>query len=536
MPNFSRLSEDAAALDPSGRTGPTAALTAGLLLAIAVTMTIGCAKITYQKVPSPVQWGSNWTMEKQIEADKMEGPRFYLPRPFLVVKTPVPIAARVAFISLEYDQSQKNYKLSLPREADTWVKRLLPETVTISQALKVKLATEVSGKQEAGAAGKAADEPGKKEEAPPKEGAAKKEEPTPPTTVIGRVTSLYKEDPVTKLGELFDVVYLPDFDEQFVIGRSFGLGKGDVQISLRNGWAAEVFGEQIDRSNLIPYVINQVENASKAALNVARDWGLMSAGIPVGALPFPSVGAKQEALGTGEDTTRALDILGQTVLLKVVEIRVAQPGIYPILKPREIIDWFGVAGQGVIISAATPDAALAELLKQKRLSWIRPDLAFIPAPPFTMVGFNIVNDAYIGAVTKDQLGLGLYTVEPRRSGDGPAPDAKKLAAEEDIRRALDAKKAALGTTTGPRVGEIKVEGAASTTRVTVSPKTLSDLDPLMAELNDQRARDWAKATFTLKNEQLNDVSASPNQNRNAVLIIFRDLPLSELGTKIIRQQ
>ena len=251
-------------------------------------------------------------MEKQIEADKMEGPRFYLPRPFLVVKTPVPIAARVAFISLEYEQNQKNYKVSLPSEAETWVKRLLPSTLTISQALKLKLATEVSGKQEAAAAGKAVEEPGKKEEAPPKEGATKKEEPVPPTTVIGRVTSLYKEDPVTKLGELFDVVYLPDFDEQFVIGRSFGLGKGDVQISLRNGWAAEVFGEQIDRSNLIPYVINQVENASKAALNVAKDWGLMSAGIPVGALPLPSLVAKQEALGTGEDTTRALDILGQT--------------------------------------------------------------------------------------------------------------------------------------------------------------------------------------------------------------------------------
>jgi len=533
MPNFSRLSEDAAALDPSGRTGPTAALTAGLLLAIAVTMTIGCAKITYQKVPSPVQWGSNWTMEKQIEADKMEGPRFYLPRPFLVVKTPVPIAARVAFISLEYDQSQKNYKLSLPREADTWVKRLLPETVTISQALKVKLATEVSGKQEAGAAGKAADEPGKKEEAPPKEGAAKKEEPTPPTTVIGRVTSLYKEDPVTKLGELFDVVYLPDFDEQFVIGRSFGLGKGDVQISLRNGWAAEVFGEQIDRSNLVPYVINQVENASKAALNIATTWGLTSVGVPVGALPLPTnVGAKQEALATGDDQARALDILGQTVLLKVVEIRVAQPGIYPILKPREIIDWFGVEGQRVIISAVSPDAALAELLRQKGLSWIRPDLALIPAPPFTMMGFNVVNDAYIGAVTKDQLGLGLYTVGEQKAGIGGTTDAEK--AKEAIRQALDAKKAAALGPTAQRVGTIDVKDVANNTEVTVEAKNPGDLDGLVAELNDQRAQDWAKATFTLTDVQLKDVKASPNQEKTAVVITLKDLPLSMLIGRITK--
>jgi hypothetical protein len=528
-----RRNEDTISFAPSGSIRPPVALTVGLLLVIAVTITAGCAKITYQKVPSPVQWGSNWTIEKQIEADKMEGPRFYLPRPFLVVKTPVPIAARVAFISLEYDQSQKKYKLSLPSEAEAWVKRLLPNALTISQALKLKLATEGPGKQEAAATGKAAEESGKGEEAPPKEGTAKKEEPAPPTTVIGRVTSLYKEDPVTKLGELFDVVYLPDFDEQFVIGRSFGLGKGDVQISLRNGWAAEVFGEQIDRSNLIPYVINQVENASKAALNVARDWGLMSAGIPVGALPLPSIGVKQEALGAGEDTTRALDMLGQTVLLKVVEIRVAQPGIYPILKPREILDWFGVAGQRVIISAATPDAALAELLNQKGLSWIRPDLAFIPAPPFTMVGFNIVNDAYIGTVTKDQMGLGLHTVEQRTIGGGTITPGPQPVAKDAIEKALAAKKTALGTTAG-KVGGITVASKVNNTEVTVTAANASSLGQLVQELNDKLAQEWAKATFELSPAQVQDVKASPNAQKTAVIITFQNLPLSTLNGRIKR--
>jgi hypothetical protein len=147
-----------------------------------------------------------------------------------------------------------------------------------------------------------------------------------------------------------------------------------------------------------------------------------------------------------------------------------------------------------------------------------------------MMGFNVVNDAYIGAVTKDQLGLGLYTVGEQKAGIGGTTDAEK--AKEAIRQALDAKKAAALGPTAQRVGTIDVKGVANNTEVTVEPKTPGDRGPLMAELNDQRAQDWAKATFTLTAAQLEDVKASPNQANTAVMITFRNLPLSMLTGRI----
>lgn len=189
-----------------------------------------------------------------------------------------------------------------------------------------------------------------------------------------------------------DVVYLPDFEEQFVIKPTVGLGKADIETRLRNGWAAEVFSMKVDNSNVVPYVINQIEKASEAAGDIFTTWAPLAAGVPPGAVPMVKKVLKAGALQAGqEDTKRAVTALGNLLLFKVVEVRIAQPGLYPILKPREIQQWFKTS---VVYKGTDPEQTFELFLQEKNLPWIRPDMAFVPAPPFTMIGFNITTDLF----------------------------------------------------------------------------------------------------------------------------------------------
>jgi len=158
-------------------------------------------------------------------------------------------------------------------------------------------------------------------------------------------------------------------------------------------WAAETFGYKVDNSNLIPYAINQVEKASKAASDLFTTWAPLAMG-PGGVTAAQAV---KSAAGLQAGTeAEAIKFLGDVLIFKVAEVKVAQPGLYPILKPREIRQW--LHSQGVV---AGPDSEVAfeSFLKQSNVPWIRPDMAFIPCPPFTVIGFNATTDIFIAPAT-----------------------------------------------------------------------------------------------------------------------------------------
>jgi hypothetical protein len=96
-------------------------------------------------------------------------------------------------------------------------------------------------------------------------------------------------------------------------------------------------------------------------------------------------------------TRVAENVLGQVLLFKIAEVRVAQPGVYPILKPREIKQWLRYDG---MVMGEDAQASFEEFLVQARLPWIRPDMAFIPCPPFTVVGFNATTDVFLAPATE----------------------------------------------------------------------------------------------------------------------------------------
>mgnify|MGYP003694240521 CR=1 FL=1 len=130
-----------------------------------------------------------------------------------------------------------------------------------------------------------------------------------------------------------DVVYLPDFEEQYIIQPHGLLGKADIEARLRNGWAAEVFAQQYDNSNLIPYVIKQVESASEAASGIAASWFPATAPAKVGLDQVKRAARDSQGFqsGTPLSETDIQKLLGNVIIFKIAEVKFAQPGLYPIL-------------------------------------------------------------------------------------------------------------------------------------------------------------------------------------------------------------
>ena len=373
------------------------------LIPLAVCLFFGCARIDYVKVPTPTQY-DGWTDENQRKADSMKGVRYYLPRPFLHLKQSIPVSQRVAFITFQFSESEGSYILEMPKNPPTWLLRVAPRKISIGQALAATIAKtkpKITGEQQTGEVG---EKKAEKEEPRPE---AFKE--TPPSELKAQTGFINQSDPVTRLSDKMDVVYLPDFEEQYIIQAHTGLGKAEIETRLRNGWAAEVFSQDLDNSQIIPYVIRQVERASEAATGIVTDWMPLAAGLPPGTSPATLIelagikpgeaAAKMQAGGVVDEAAGkriAKELLGQVLLFKVAEVRIAQPGIYPILKPREIRQWLKYPA---VVDVGDSQANFEEFLKQAKIPWIRPDMAFIPCPPFTMVGFNTTIDVFLAQAT-----------------------------------------------------------------------------------------------------------------------------------------
>jgi hypothetical protein len=385
--------------------------TNALFYIFGVALIGGCARLDYVKVPTPTQY-QRWTDEQQQAADKIKGVRFYLPRPFMHLKRSIPVAQRIAFISFVYDPNTKNYLLDLPPNAPEWVKRVAPKKMSVTQAFAATVlsapdstkTSKPAGGLQAGTAGESNKEGQGETNAP----VAPMPE-TPAQTLSATVGYINETDPVTKLSELMDIVYLPDFEEQFVIRPHVGFaGQADIEAKLRNGWAVETFKQKVDNSQLIPYVIRQFQSASDTAAKIATTWlPTATLGLPPNTsfadmMKFMSKGAGGFQSGSATEENAA-QFLGRALVFKIAEVRTAQPGVYPILKPREMRQLAQSAP--VIGGEMEPDLNLEAFLKAANVPWIRPDMAFIPCPPITVVGFNATIDIFIAAAT-DRINLG----------------------------------------------------------------------------------------------------------------------------------
>ena len=332
----------------------------------------------------------------------------------------------------------------------------------------------------------------------------------PPSELTARTGFISDTDPVTRLGNLMDVVYLPDFEEQYVIKPRIGIGQADIETRLRNGWAAEVFSQQVDNSNLIPYLIRQVESASEAAAGIATTWMPVAAGLPPGTSPAnlaeiaAAVTGEEESSLAGIQPVDAANILGQVILFKIAEVKMAQPGVYPILKPREINQWLKTSVQ---ISDLDSQATFELYLKQNNLPWIRPDMVFIPAPPFTMIGFNVTTDAFLMPATER-----LEVVSSPATYSTPVDDfweKDKETIENALADKVASDMASLDTKFKKAGNNYDViaakERSGANTKITIRTKNIGT-NLTAAEKSDTTFKNWVKATF----KNVNDSQISVN--------------------------
>lgn len=201
-------------------------------------------------------------------------------------------------------------------------------------------------------------------EAKPKPRPAGKQESTTTTSqttpggagaMILNVKGNKDTSPLIALNDYFDIIHLPDFDEQFAVDVNAGMSLGSVALGLENGWMMENYGVSIDNRAIANFLFFQIDKT----LDVARDLVKLDKGLlaPVTA-PEP-----EEVDTAGPEGFDAL-ISPRRVLLRVHKIEYAVPGLYPVLKPREIIgkEGYGKSGKNSAVIFDTRSETLVELV------------------------------------------------------------------------------------------------------------------------------------------------------------------------------
>jgi len=330
-------------------------------LAVSVFLLASCASVTVRKVPVPTQY-LQWTDDLQRRADAMEGLRFYLPRPFVNVFESFPVRTDIFLARGEVSADGKYVVLSEVEPTSrlyeylasmAWEGGIPTRFIFSGAAVQPHSRSPLGGLQDltqllgafskirdkaaqasAIAAGLTSTTPtGTAPAAAPPAPAAQPSAPAAPTGINERrVRNDNGAFAYQPLRGSFDIVYLPDFDEQYVVTSQAGLGNAKVQMNLGQGWSLQGFDSLVDNSELNRRIFDLIDTSIRIAKQAA---GAFMGGLPglAGAALGPA-GAilphERAALAKEEP------VPGTPVLLKIVVVHYAAKGLYPIIKPREL--------------------------------------------------------------------------------------------------------------------------------------------------------------------------------------------------------
>jgi|GEM_PF-5893712 len=128
-------------------------------------------------------------------------------------------------------------------------------------------------------------------------------------------------DPLVYENDLYDILLLPDFSEQYAIQVRSGIFKAEADIALENGWMLEKLGTKVDNSTISEFIF---DTAGKI--------------VDLGVKDLFDVAANLTEAEQAEEATDELESadLGTPVTVRVDWIDYAVPGAYPIPKFREV--------------------------------------------------------------------------------------------------------------------------------------------------------------------------------------------------------
>lgn len=335
------------------------------LALLAATLLAGCSSVAIYKVDPATG--------KLVEG-AAEGARYYLPRPYVSVFEPFIVASEV-YIARGQLTPDGNYVLltQVPAGLDAIVHALLQKgdrqglgAIAVDSTQVLARGEPVTGGPQSAPVGTPGALAAAAAAATPKEGAAKTDDKKPDPAKAderkpdaakpagGLFSYEVKNDnsafAVTPQPRYFNILWLPDFDEQYVVMARPGLGNATSALTLGQGWNLQGVNIQVDNSALVKPILDSYAATLGALqkLAVARieaPLALLSGG-PQSAAAGPSAKAAFEG--------------GTPVTVKVTRVRVVAPGLYPILKP----------GERAALSAEDEKRILA------------------PRPPLTNIAFN----------------------------------------------------------------------------------------------------------------------------------------------------
>ncbi len=262
---------------------------------------------------------------------------------------------------------------------------------------------------------------------------------------VTNTTALF---PPTLGRRFFDVVWMPDFDEKYVIQGKPGLGNANIGVTMTQGWGLYGLDAQLDNSALVKPLLDFYTTGLDALGKLAR-----SKIFPAGDL----------AGGGPQGQIEKADIPpGARVTVKVTRVQVVAPGLYPILKPKE-------------------ESSITEKTSHKRDLVVR----HIPQRPYTNIAFNTYEVLVIEAAKPS----GDTPMNLQRYFDQTGPDGGLVVPPAAPNKLTDANKTPLNTTELEKtvnqqlanrkgadgafwqVSELKVEGTTLTGKAKLSGGT-----------------------------------------------------------------
>lgn len=311
---------------------------AGLSLFLA-----GCAKVTVRKVPMPTQYAA-WSDRMQKQADSIQGIRFYLPRPFVNVFESFPVRTDIAIADGFVSPDGKFVNISRVRGSGGLANVFNAGTIQVptdkilveesaEKGEKARPEAKIGGSQPGTTVATGAEVPANTAPAPV-------EPPPPPVrTGVNEQTSTNNNNAFAyqPMRGSMDVVYLPDFEEQFAVNSSAGLGNAKFQVNLGQGWSLQGFNALTDNSEINKRIFDLLDTAAtaaKSAVNAASgNLTSLIAGLAK-QTPADATGGKR-ANPQGKVSTMS-GVPNTPVSLKIVLVHYAAKGLYPVIKPREL--------------------------------------------------------------------------------------------------------------------------------------------------------------------------------------------------------
>lgn len=309
-----------------------------LLAAPALAVLAGCASVSVQKLDR--------TTGMVVEG-AAEGMRFYLPRPYVSVFEPFIIASEVYLARGEISPDSSYVLLTqVPPGLEKLVNSDLAENRQGGmgdlkvEASKVRAVARDGGSPQSASAAPQppasidSAEEGNKAEA--SEG-----------LLNYKATNDNSAYAITPQPRYFNILWLPDFDEQYVVSAKAGLGNAGVVMGFGQGWSLQALDATVDNSAIAKPLLEFYSSMLGSLQKLAT----------------AKIEAPLSALVGGPQSASATSFKGGTqVTLKVTKVRIVAPGLYPILKPKEM------------------DAVKLDAEKAKRI--------LAPDPPLTNIAFN----------------------------------------------------------------------------------------------------------------------------------------------------